>query len=48
MKTIDISPTNTRVIGVLFTNLANELGHHLVSTKAAVQPPNDGKVGEHN
>ena len=28
--TIDISPTKTIVIGVMFTNLAIERGHHLV------------------
>ena len=28
--TIDISPTKTIVIGLICTNLANELGHHLV------------------
>ena len=30
MKTIDISPIKTIVIGVMFTNLAIERGHHLV------------------
>jgi len=29
--TIDISPTKTIVIGLICTNLANELGHHLVA-----------------
>jgi hypothetical protein len=30
MNTIDISPTKTIVIGVMFTNLAIFLGHHIV------------------
>ena len=30
MNTIDIPPTKTIVIGVMFTNLAIERGHHLV------------------
>ena len=29
--TIDISPTKTIVIGLMFTNLANDLGHHPVA-----------------
>ena len=32
MKTIDISPTKTIVIGVIGTNLANELWHHPVGS----------------
>ena len=32
MKTIDISPTKTIVIGVMCTNLAIDRGHHLVYT----------------
>ena len=32
--TIDISPTKTIVIGVMFTNLAIERGHHLVDLPA--------------
>ena len=35
--TIDLSPINHSEIGVMFTNLANELGHHLAGSE--LQPP---------
>ena len=39
MNTIVISPINHSEIGVMFTNLANELGHHLVGAQMGSNEP---------